>query len=316
MVYCTVRNTTGGYHGHQLKDLIGGITISKIFNFDYYHSVYTYLEFFGIGNNKPTTQDIPENIDFLRIGGPFWGGANFENMNKKFGWITEKYRNEDVLISIENAMRVFPHQTIKWYREELIKRNIFDEIITELTNNFNIKHREDTASFNNEVINIAIDIARGSSADKDKYPGHYTDSKNVRYIFPVKYFETIIEQIRSIKTTANKIFHIYTEKLNSDEVVETFNNYEDIVLHIGENREVGNVKLIQQIFLDFVYSDILVTCNSSFSAVASYFRKGKATIYHPHYHLYDLPEDNFFATTEDGMLKLESLKKVLSRSSN
>lgn len=300
MVYATVRNTTGGGHGHQLKDLIGGFTICRLFDFKYYHSVYPYLDFFGVGLDSPTTAEIPEDVDFLRIGGPFWDGANWENMNEKFGWINKKYRESDVCISIENSMRVFPHQTIGWYRDGLISANVFEEVISMVTKNFLKKHAGRKPSFSDENVNVAIHIARGSSYDRKKYPEHFEKSSNVRYIFPLDYFENIMNQIRAQKLSKDLYFHIYTERLNSEEIVDRFSGQKDVVLHIGDNREEGNTSLCQNIFIDFIFSDILVTCNSSFSAMAAYFRDDKITIYHPHSHLFDLPEDRFLATDEDG----------------
>ena len=66
--------------------------------------------------------------------------------------------------------------------------------------------------------------------------------------------------------------------------------------------------MIQDIFYHFIQSDILVTCNSSFSAMASYFRDGKITIYHPHDHLENLPEDQFIKTDESGGFDDNKLK--------
>lgn len=85
----TSRNTSGGFHGHQLKDLIGGYTIAKVFGFKYVHTYYPYLEFFGIGFGETLINDLDEEINYTRVGGPFWNGANFENSQKIFGNIKQ-----------------------------------------------------------------------------------------------------------------------------------------------------------------------------------------------------------------------------------
>jgi hypothetical protein len=312
MIYATVRNTTGGYHGHQLKDLIGGIAAIRVLGYKYYHSVYPYLEFFGLGFREPTTAEIPEDIDFTRIGGPSWNGVSFENLQKKFGHLENIYINSKFLVSIENAMRVFPCQTITWYKNGLIKDDVFNTLLTEISSKFEKKHKDRQTRYSKDKIHIAIHIARGSSFDKEKFPEHFTNSKNVRFMFSIDYFEEIINQIKKVKTTKPKQFHIYTEKLNSEEVVSRFSDKKDIKLHIGDNREIGNIKLIQDIFFHFVESDVLVTCNSSFSVMAAYFRSKKTTIYHPHHHLFDLPDENFIPTKQNGEFNSKILEKYLA----
>lgn len=99
MIYVTVRNTIGGYPRQQLKDLIGEITVIRLFGYKYFPSVYSYLEFFRLGIGEHTTAEIPEEIDFIRIGCPFRSGVNFENLQRKFGSLEDKYKNTKVLIS-------------------------------------------------------------------------------------------------------------------------------------------------------------------------------------------------------------------------
>ena len=49
----TIEFNSGGNHGHQLKDALGGITIGHLFNLNYVHRPYPYLDFFGIGYKYP-----------------------------------------------------------------------------------------------------------------------------------------------------------------------------------------------------------------------------------------------------------------------
>ena len=43
----TIEFTSGGNHGHQLKDALGGLTIRRLFNLNYVHTPYSYLDYFG-----------------------------------------------------------------------------------------------------------------------------------------------------------------------------------------------------------------------------------------------------------------------------
>ena len=44
----TIEFNSGGNHGHQLKDALGALTIGHLFNLNYVHRPYSYLDFFGI----------------------------------------------------------------------------------------------------------------------------------------------------------------------------------------------------------------------------------------------------------------------------
>lgn len=311
MIYLTVRNTSGGNHGHQLKDLIGGYTIAKVYGFQYVHSFYPYLESFALGVNEKPIHEIEENIAYLRFGGPYWNGINYQNASSLFGEIESKNSNRDVLVTIENALRIFPSQTIKWFKDGLIKTNVFDEVYSELTSKYRYKHKTRLNSLDKSLINIVVHINRGESYDRDKYPDHFASDWNVRFMFDLSYFENIFNQIRQVMNGKKYLIHIYTESLNSEEIVERFSNQEDIQLHIGKNRDEGDNELVRSIFHDFVTSDIFVPCNSSFSAMASLYRKGLPTIYHPHAHLFDLPEDDFYPTDPLGNFDFERLNLYL-----
>jgi hypothetical protein len=307
MVYLTVRNTSGGNHGHQLKDLIGGIAVARFFGFKYLHTYYPYLEFFGLGYGEDSVGTTPDDIDYIKLSGPFWNGISYENLIKVFEPIIEKYKENDVLVSIENALRLFPHQTIDWQRKGLVEKEILNEVITEISSKFRNKHREKETSFDKSKFNIAMHINRGQDYDQEKFPEHFSKHTNVRYMFPITYYQRIIEQLESSLSMKNYIIHIYTEEMNSEEIISTFQNNKNVELHIGKNRGDGDQKPAHSIFSDFVESDILIASNSSFSAMACYFRKNKFTIYHPHDHLDNLPIDDFIPTDESGNFDIKKL---------
>jgi hypothetical protein len=61
-----------------------------------------------------------------------------------------------------------------------------------------------------------------------------------------------------------------------------------------------------------VKSDILITCNSSFSTVASYFRYNKPTIYHPHVFFKGISSGNYIPTDEFGNFDTGLLREFVS----
>lgn len=293
-----------------MKDLLGGITIGKIFDFKYVHTCYPYLDFFALGQDELKICEINEEINYLRYGGPFWGGMSLVNAQNLFDDIAEKFKEKDCLVTFENALRIHPCQTIKWFNEGLIEKNIFKKILEETTRKFETKHYGRKTYFEPGCIHIAIHINRGADYDSVKYPEHFANHENVRYMFPLAYYKRIVDQISEKLGDKKHIFHIYTEKLNSEEIVKEFVGRENTILHIGENRGEGNNQLAHEIFYHFVKSDVLVTSNSSFSVMASYFRDKKITIYHPHAHLFGLPEDRFLATDPEGSFNSQVLTNL------
>lgn len=325
MVYLTVICNSGGYHGHRLKDMLGGITIAKLFDFTYAHTSDEYLEFFGIGYGEISVKDLNKDIKRITIKGPEFGGLSYKKAVKIFGRFQKKFKGKECLIVLERAMRIHPCQTIQWYNDGLINKNIFEEVTREISAKFDITHRNRNTYFNKNEINIAMHINRGIDYLDSR---HHRNPSSVRYMFPMEYYANIVFNIaKNIKNNTYKI-HIYTEKFNSEEIVNTFNHRKNIILHLGPERNymypyesiyLNSKRLpyilvcqedrqIHNIFYHMVKSDILVTCNSSFSVMAGHFRSSGFTIYHPHTHYFDLPRDRYIATDINGNFDTTFLK--------
>lgn len=313
-MYVTIKNTSGGHHGHQLKDLIGGLTIAKVFNLTYLHRPYPYLDFFSLGRGERVVTSWKSVFKFRRrviVCGPKWSG--FDDYQKAvdfFSPFLTQRKNSRTIIILKEAIRIFPFQAISWFKKGLIKRNVFEEITREISEKFENDHQGDPSYFNPKFINIALHISRGCDYDREKFPQLFKSSFRVRHMFPIDYFMNICRHLRFALKGKRLKFHIYTEALNSEEIVSSFQGFSDTILHIGGNRGTKNQLEIQSIFLHFVKSDILVTCNSSFSTVCAYFRNQKPTIYHPHQHLRHLPETNFFQTDQAGNFDAARMGKL------
>lgn len=298
----TIDFNSGGNHGHQIKDAIGGLTIGELFNLNYIHTPYKYLSFFAIGYDSPIEYKIIRRIKYRKIkkiSGPLWNGIN--NYNDALELFKNHFNNleKNTLIIFNKALRIHPFQTIPWYNKGLIKNDIFSNIQSKLSNNFINLHALSTYT-NPHSLKIAIHINRGLDYDREKNPHLFKSSFRTRHMFPLDYFENIINQLEEKYGVRNTIFYIYTEKLNSEEICIRFKNRNNIKIMIGSNRSKKNYQLIHSIFSNFITSDILVCSNSSFSSVASYYRKGKQTIYHPHAHLNYLPEPEYIKTDQNG----------------
>ncbi len=299
MIYYTVRNTSGGFYGHQLKDLIGGYTLGKYLGLEYVHSYYPYLESFGIGVNQKKIESIPYDIDSIIIGGPYWGGISIENANNLKDRYAEYINSDkDLLIYFVNATRLFPHQLINSEKPEL-----FDNIHKELTERYEIVHRNDTTYFDSNFFNVAIQIRQGDANDKEKYPEHFTQHTNARYQYPIEHYIKIMEQLRSIDFKRPIKFHIYSEGYNNGDL-DTLKDMNDVEIHLSFTSNKNDNKQAYEDFMHLIKADLLVATTSSFSSMAVYFRYNKYTLYHPYDHLNNLPSDFYISIDKDGNFEL------------
>lgn len=309
----TIEFTSGGNHGHQLKDALGAMAIGRLFNMNYVHTPYEYLDFFGIGYNYPVVKRSERSSRYkqiIRVEGPLWCGV--EDYDEMVEYFQKKLPKSDknTLIIIENALRIHPFQTIPWFQQGRLEYDIYSTMQKELSENFLEKHsiKPRTPEF---PIQVAMHINRGMDYDREKFPQHFTSPYAVRYMFDMDYYENIIIHLEKAYGVGNVETKIYTELSNSEDILERFEGRPYTEVMIGSNREQKNFDLVHDIYQAFVEADILVCSNSSFSVMCSYFRKDRTTIYHPHLQLRHLPKPNYIPTTEEGSIDIELLPKVL-----
>jgi hypothetical protein len=308
----TIEYNSGGFHGHQLKDYFGALAIAKILDLKYVYTPYKYLDFFAINDGEKRLRIWLRKLPFPRqhLTGPHWDGLKtYAEFKEQVELILSK--NEKQLIVFENAFRVHPHQALKWFNDGLIQRNVFQEIVQETTAKYQLRHQLREKKEDPSVIEVAMHISRGGDFNPLAFPEHFEDSYNVRYMFSMKYFMRIHQQIREAFSDRELHFSVYTEERNSEGVIRAFEGKKDVSLNIGCNRRKPDSKLIENIFKAFVTADILVSCNSSFSTMALYFRGDKPTIYHPQRHMDNLPAWPYLKTDEKGNFPVDRLVQEL-----
>ncbi|CAM1362668.1 hypothetical protein [Tenacibaculum xiamenense] len=311
----TIEFTSGGNHGHQLKDALGGLTIGKLFNLNYVHTPYSYLDYFGLGYQCTVVTKEERGVKYknvVRIEGPLWCGIDeYDELLTYFEKVLP-LRDKNTLVVFENALRIHPFQTIPWFLNGNTERNIFAEIQEETSRKFNELHNLKITDYKSPI-QVAMHINRGNDYDKEKYPSHFSTPFAVRYMFDMDYYENTLIHIEKAYGVGNVKFTIYTEQVNSEAIVERFSNRLNTEVKIGSNREEKNYDQIHRIFRAFVEADILVCSNSSFSVMCAYFRKGRKTIYHPHLQLRYLPEPNYIKTDDNGTIDIEVLKQKITQ---
>ena len=312
----TIEFTSGGNHGHQLKDALGGLTIGRLFNLNYVHTPYDYLDYFGIGYNHQVLEVKERNSiykNIIRVEGPLWSGIEDHTELIEYFEKGLPKNDKDTLVIFENALRIHPFQTIPWFQEGKLDRDVFSEIQQEISQNFNDQHSIRVTK-SNRPLEVAMHINRGTDYDREKFPQHFTSPFAVRYMFGMDYYENILIHIEKAYGIDNVKSSIYTEKENSEDILERFDGRKNTMVLIGSDREEKNYDQIHNIFRAFVEADILVCSNSSFSVMCAYFRKGKKTVYHPHLQLRYLPEPNYVKTDKDGNLSIELLQQEINAS--
>mgnify|MGYP006097302501 FL=1 len=312
----TIEFTSGGNHGHQLKDALGGLTIGRLFNLNYVHTPYDYLDYFGIGYNHQVLEVKERNSiykNIIRVEGPLWSGIEDHTELIEYFEKALPKNDKDTLVIFENALRIHPFQTIPWFQEGKLDRDVFSEIQQEISQNFNDQHSIRVTK-SNRPLEVAMHINRGTDYDREKFPQHFTSPFAVRYMFGMDYYENILIHIEKAYGIDNVKSSIYTEKENSEDILERFDGRKNTMVLIGSDREEKNYDQIHNIFRAFVEADILVCSNSSFSVMCAYFRKGKKTVYHPHLQLRYLPEPNYVKTDKDGNLSIELLQQEINAS--
>jgi len=307
----TIINNTRGYHGHQIKDLLGGRCIGELYDLNYLASRYPYLDQFALNRNMTAMSWWKRHFGYKqvrRVPGPLWDGiSDYEAARSYFA---EAFDVPDqTLLIFEQALRIHPHQTIPWYESGKIKTNIWRKLVNQTSQNYREIHPSITPT---GPVRVAMHVSRGADYNRERFPEHFEDSYNVRYMVPMEYFVHIAERLIDHIGGEDIIIDVYTESQNSEDIVGAFAQMSQATVHIGSNRKQKNHHLIHAIFGAFVKADVLVACNSSFSAMCSYFRAGKTTIYHPHRHLDHLPAPEFIATDTTGYFDVNQLKLIRS----
>jgi len=364
MIYLSMLNG-GGNHGHQLFDLIGTLTIARIFGFKYVHSYNEYLNFSGIQLDQMNIRDLPTDISRVMITGnkhlrhcysnfgelvsleekDYPNIINFELANEllsKRNWslndtyrfiencpvgvpsfefaknifepIKEKYKDKDCFVVLDclrgSSVRILPHQAFSWYEQNLLQENFFDSIVGELASKFESRWSDKTSYFQDDRLNISVHIGRGRDYIR-KFKK--TDTSECHHQFSTEYWINLIGDIQDSLKGEKFCINIYTEQLNSEEIVEAFSNKPNIKFHIGENRGQCDYNKIHDIFYHFISSDIHVCSNSGFSTAPGFFRNKGVMIYHTHHTFYGLKNARgFIETNSDGNFNKKLLRSYFS----
>jgi len=303
MIYSTVTHNSGGNHGHQAEDLFSAIAYAEMMGYKFLYQPYPYLDFLGLQNVYPDLKEElgEDEVVWQPLKGPHWFGLSYFQC---FDWGVRKGAkfkddpNRHIVAAQEKAFRVGVCNLIQWAKLGWVDQHLFDDLTTTWRDAYEShnQHRS-TPLFDPAHRNVAIHIARGRDIHNRHRP---SESQWPAYIFPMSYWENIIKSLRELSGLTT--FHVFTERTNSEEVVDALEGYSAVRIHLGPDRKSKKHAYIHDVLHHFIKSDVFVASNSWFSNIALYLRNDFTckNIYHPNVIMHDLPHNRYKPTDLKG----------------
>lgn len=335
--YVTLIPNSGFRIGHKLDDLISGFILAEWYGLQYLHSPLTdnrWEEFFGFGENEERfSEDFRKeiaiiscspilgiqrlnpksrflfkyieqieyrmrlflkkfSIDYIRKWRrPYWDGAPLNYFEKVFKGVNS---NEEVVYCFQKGVRVMLYQIHIWGRQGRISPDIYWNVIRKLRDKYHSKsHPAKKCYFNPDVLNIAVHIRRDDAS-----------VENQRFL-PLSFYTTVIQQLEKEFDQEPHEFHIYSSgaEAEMDELRNVLGKLsEGIKFHLNEPA--------MEAVHHMAVADILVVGQSSFSHWSGFLSEN-VKLYHPHFHMFDLNEDEWVTMESNGSFDAEHLRRLL-----
>lgn len=340
--YVTTLPNSGHRIGHKLDDLITGFILAEWYSLKYLHSPLPdrkWESFFGFGDQEELFTDfyqreqsipiiscsplfgvrrlgpksrylfeqIPEieyrfrrlqkrvPIEWIREWRePYWDGAPLEYIENIFA--ASDNNKHEVIYCFQKAFRVMPYQIHRWGKEGKVDPNIYYNVLKKLRTKYHSKkHPEKKSYFDSDSINIAVHVRRDDAS-----------VENGRFL-PLKFYEGVIQQLDQIFKNDAHEFHIYSSGSDHDmaELINTFKGMSSrIKFHLNESA--------MEAVHHMVIADVLVVGHSSFSHWSGFLSQN-VKLYHPHFHMWDLDENEWIVVDDDGKFSEVHLKHCLAK---
>lgn len=279
-----MRHDSGGNHGHRLMDRLGALTIARLYNLVFYPEPDERIDPLLPSGFCHQAYNLPMLRRTVTYKGPFYKGISLEHAQTSFQSKARLFI--PTVFSLRKAFRLHPFQAYQWNQNGELTNSVFEQITRQLTQFANDNFNE-LSWFEGDFHHVAVHISRGSDYDR---PEFHLYPERLHYMFPIEFFLNAVNQLRE-KHNKAILFHIFTEKKNSEEVVTNFEDQPDVKLYLGPNREENNQAYIEKVFQHLVMADSLIACNSQFSLSAAYYRPDRPTYFFPNDHLKGLPAD-------------------------
>jgi hypothetical protein len=338
--YITVIPNSGHRIGHKLDDLITGFILAEWHGLKYLHSPLPdqkWEDFFGFGENEtPFSENFREElplisctpflgirylpsqfrfflkhiehleyrVHFLLKRFPvqairkwrrpnFWDGSPLSYFEAVF---KQEIKDEGVIFCFQKGIRVMLYQVHRWGNEGKIDPNIYSRVIQKLREKyFGKEHPAKFCYFDSNHINVAVHIRRDDAS-----------VENQRFL-PLSYYESLLGKLDKFFKDELHEFHIYSSGSDDD-----MNQIRKALDKISDNFKYHFNESAMEAIHHMAVADILVVGNSSFSHWPGFLSKG-VKLYHPHFHMYDLNEDEWVVAGREGDFDEACLRSLLSK---
>lgn len=341
--YITVIPNSGHRVGHKLDDLITGFILAEWYGFQYLHSPLPdgrWEEFFGFGEGEVTfSEEFRKDLPILSCT-PFLGirrlSPRFRSLLKTIELIEfrahfllkkspikviKQWRRPDfwdgsplgyfmevlnhnvgqkgAILCFQKGVRVMLYQVHRWGKQGKIDPGIYHRVVQKLRERYFAKeHPKKVSYFSADVINIAVHIRRDDAS-----------MENQRFL-PLSYYQSLLQKLDILLQDYPHEFHVYS--LGSDEEMEQIKTSLDTVSsHVKYHLNESGMEAIHHMAI----ADVLLVGNSSFSHWPGFLSRG-IKIYNPHFHMYDLDENEWIVADSDGNFDDSQFKSLAFDSSN
>jgi len=339
--YITAIPNSGYRIGHKLNDLVTGFILSEWYGLEYLHSPLpdpNWENFFGFGEGEKSFMEVAKNnnisivswspllgvnhfnsqqyyllsyIEKVETKGrkflkkipieqiktwrqPYWNGAYYEAVENFFK--KNKHKQNDTIYCLQKAVRVMLYQIHTWGKEGKIDQKIYHNVIQKLRRKYYAKqHYYKRSYFETDIYNIAMHIRRDDAT-----------IDNGRFL-PLEFYYQAFKRIQETLKHENYEFHIYSSGTVEDmlQIKEVFSQFtKQIKFHLNEPA--------MEAIHHMVLADVLVTGHSSFSDWAG-FLCPNIKLYHPHFHMFNLDEEEWVVLNDDGTFNQDYLLDRLQK---
>jgi len=338
--YITVIPNSGHRIGHKLDDLITGFILAEWHGLKYLHSPLPdqkWEDFFGFGDSETLfsenfRQELPlisctpflgvrylpsqlrfvfKYIEYLEYRAHFilkkipaqavrkwrrpnfWDGSPLSYFEEVF---KQESNNEGAIFCFQRGIRVMLYQVHKWGREGKIDSKIYPRVIQKLREKyFRKEHPAKFCYFDSNSISVAVHIRRDDAS-----------VENHRFL-PLSYYESLLRKLGRFFRYEPHEVHIYSSGSDND-----MNQIQETLGKISDNFKYHFNESAMEAIHHMAVADILVVGNSSFSHWPGFLSKG-IKLYHPHFHMYDLNEDEWIVVKSEGDFDEAHLRSLLSK---
>ncbi|NJL86460.1 MAG: hypothetical protein HC886_11520 [Leptolyngbyaceae cyanobacterium SM1_1_3] len=189
------------------------------------------------------------------------------------------------------------YQIYEWGQQGKVDSDLYLRVIEKLrTKYFSQEHPKKFSYFDTSVISVAVHIRRDDAS-----------VENQRFL-PISYYKKLLSNLSKILADKPHEFHVYSSGLDR-EMEEIQKELNPVSSQLRYHPNESAMEAIHHMAI----ADILVVGNSSFSHWPGFLSSG-IKLYHPHFHMFNLDENEWVEVKEDSSFNESHFISLLSSS--